>query len=102
MRKLAIALGAVAFALSAAALPSVAATKAKDTTQAESTVKAKKKRVVKKATKVTEKYSRKCKAGQVWNPTASMSAGACEKRKAKVKVKAPSKAATKSASKKVG
>ena len=53
--------------------------------------------VVKKAApKAKVRVVSKCKAGERWNATASLLAGACEKRKvAKVKVKAAPKAAAK-------
>ncbi len=83
MRKILIALGAVAFALSAAALPAAAQSMKKEP--------AAKKKVVKKAAPKKEavvKYKRKCKAGETWNASATISAGACQKKVAKVKSKA--------------
>ena len=83
MRKILIALGAVAFALSAAALPAAAQTAPKAAVA--------KKKVVKKAApkkEATVKYKRKCKPGQTWNASATMSAGACVKKVAKAKSKA--------------
>jgi hypothetical protein len=82
MRKLLIALGAVAFALSAAALPAAAQMKKEPVA---------KKKVVKKAAPKKEavvKYKRKCKAGETWNASATISAGACQKKVAKAKSKA--------------
>ena len=83
MRKILIALGAVAFALSTAALPAAAQTPPKAAVA--------KKKVVKKAAPKKEasvKYKRKCKPGQVWNASATLTAGACQKKVAKAKSKA--------------
>lgn len=89
MRKTIIALiGAMAFTVGAATVPT-------DAFAAETKPKAKQtKVVVKKSTKpVKVKVASKCKPGEKWNATASLNAGACEKRKsAKVKVKAPKQA----------
>lgn len=96
MRKIAIALGAIAFTMSAAAIPAVAATKpAKDAVvAAEPSKTAKPKKQVVRKKVVTAKYERKCKPGLRWDATASLSAGACVKPQAKIKVK---KAGTKAA-----
>lgn len=83
MRKILIALGAVAFAFSAATLPVAAQTAPKAAVA--------KKKVVKKAAPKKEagsKYARKCKPGQIWNASATLTAGACEKKVAKAKSKA--------------
>lgn len=88
MRKIAIALGAMAFAFGALTSPVDAATKAKPKTA---------KVLVKKSPKVA-KYKSRCKAGTKWNATATMGAGACEKRKV-VKVKVRTKKAEKPADK---
>ena len=96
MRKMTIALSAVAFLLCTAALPAAAATKpAKDgITASEST--APKKRLVRKAKPTrTAKYSTKCKRGERWDAQATNSAGACVR---KARVKSASKAANKPAS----
>lgn len=96
MRKIAIALGAIAFALGTAAIPAVAATKPAKEAQAQG---APKKVLVKKATPAkTAKYKSKCKAGQKWDASATLNAGACV---SKAKVKAAPKAAAKSPAKKV-
>lgn len=98
MRKFAIALGAIAFTLGAAnvaAFAQSAPTPAKSTTEAP----APKRKVVKKVTTtktITAKYQSRCKAGQVWDASASLNTGACVKRSAKVakvKVKSAPKAA---------
>ncbi len=89
MRKTAIALiGAMAFAFGGAAVPTDAYAKDKPKTA---------KVQVKKAAKPTKvKVVSKCKPGEKWNATATLSAGACEKRKvAKIKVKSAPKAAEK-------
>jgi hypothetical protein len=93
MRKTAIALiGAMAFAFGAANVPSDVLAKDKPKPA---------KVVVKKPAKPAKvKVASKCKPGEKWNATASINAGACEKRKAaKVKVKKPAKAAEKPAEK---
>ena len=103
MRKIAIALSTLAFALGSAAIPAVAAKKEAPLSTAEAQPK---KVMVKKAKpKSVAKYQRKCKAGEVWNASATASAGACVKQRAKVKVKPAAKSAAKPAkpsAKKVG
>ena len=93
MRKTAIALiGAMALGLGSVAVPTDAFAAHKPEH---------KKVLVKKSAKPTKaKVAAKCKPGEKWNATASLNAGACEKRKAaKVKVKAAPKAAEKPADK---
>ena len=92
MRKIAIALGAIAFAVSAAALPAVAAPKPAKEVASESAAKPKK-TLVKKAKPSKVKYASKCKAGQKWDATAGLNNGACISKKARVKVKSAPKAA---------
>jgi hypothetical protein len=106
MRRIAIALSAIAFAVAASALPAVAAPKpAKKEVASESAAKPKKVVVKKAKADKGPKYVSKCKAGQKWDATASINNGACVK-KARVKVKSAPKAATAPASspsaKKVG
>lgn len=99
MRKIAIALGAIAFALGTSVIVAEAATKTtKDGAVAGQPVKVKKV-VKKKAPSTVVKYKAKCKAGHKWDATASLSSGACVKI-GKVKVK--TKAAAKPAAGKVG
>ena len=102
MRKLAIALSAIAFALGTVTLPAVAAKK--DSAYTAEKSKPKKKVMVKKAETVKmAKYTAKCKAGKKWNATATAQAGACEARaKVKTKAKSASAPAKKAAAKKVG
>lgn len=93
MRKTAIALlSAMAFAFGAANVPTDVLAKEKPKPA---------KAQVKKAAKPAKvKVASKCKPGEKWNATASINAGACEKRKAaKVKVKKPAKTAAKPADK---
>ncbi len=98
MRKIIFALGAIAFVCGTAALPASAATKpSKDPATASAS--ASKKVLVKKAAKPAKTakadkvaYKSKCKAGQKWDATATITAGACVK-KAKVPTKAAKKAA---------
>ena len=103
MRKMTVALSAIALLLSTVALPAAAATKpAKDgLTASEST--APKKRLVRKAKPTrTAKYSNKCKRGERWDAQATTSAGACVK---KARVKSASKSAkpsSRSTQKKIG
>ena len=105
MRKIAVALGAIAFAFATSVLTAEAATKPdKAGTTAGEPVKTKK--LVKKATPSTSaKYKSRCKYGEKWDASATLNAGACIKT-SKVRVKtAPKSAETpaaKPAVKKVG
>ncbi len=100
MRKMAIALSAIAFALGTAVIPAVAATKAGKEAQSQAAPAKPKKVLVKKAKpEKAAKYASKCKAGQKWDASATLTAGACVK---KAKVKASPKATAKAATKKVG
>ena len=90
MRKTALALiGAVALAFGTTAVPTDVLAQAKP--------KAAKTAVKKAPAEKTAKYRSRCKAGEKWNATASLNAGACEKKVAKAKVKKPAKAADKPA-----
>ncbi len=97
MRKITVALSAIAFALSAAALPAVAATEPGQETvsvnQPAASVK-KKRQVSRKAKPATQaKFASRCKSGEKWDATATPTAGACVKRSTKVKVKTAKKPA---------
>lgn len=91
MRKLAVALGAAAIALSSS-FYSASAQEQPSKSSVSSSVKSKKK-VAKRSTTPKVKYAHKCKAGERWNAQATAFGGACEKRTAKVKVKKPSEKA---------
>lgn len=102
MRKLMVALGALGLAFGVSAVSVDPSTGSIGVTTAEAQAKKKaapKKKVVKKAApkKKVAKYTRRCKAGQRWNASASATAGACEKvakvKKAKKVAKKPAKKA---------
>ena len=104
MRKITVALSAIALALSAAALPAVAATEAQQDSVSvnQPDGSAKKRQVQRKAKSSTQaRHKSKCKAGERWDATASVTAGACVKRTAKTKVKTVKKAAGEPASRQV-
>ncbi len=97
MRKITVALSAIALALSAAALPAVAATEPgqDNVSVSQPAPAAKQKRQVhRKAKSATHaKYTSRCKSGEKWDAAATSTAGACVKRSAKTKVRTAKKSA---------
>ena len=97
MRKMTVALGAIVLALTVVAPPAMAATEpAQETVQANETARPAKKRLVRKKAGPSTQAGRRarCKAGEKWDATATVSAGACVKRGAKGRVKTVKKTAT--------
>ena len=96
MRKITVALSAMALALSAMALPAVAATEpGQDTVTVTKPASSPKKRQVHRKAKPAShaKSSTRCKSGERWDAAATATAGACVKKTAKVKVKPVRKSA---------
>ena len=96
MRRMTFALGAIVLALTAVVPPAVAATEpAQETVSANEPAAPVRKRQVRKKTGSSSQAGQRtrCKAGEKWDATASVSAGACVKRGAKTKVKTVKKSA---------